>query len=184
METILGAFMGLFLIFIIVIIVIYVALAIFLSKLNKLMYGKGTALAWIPICNIYLLGKLTVNKTVGWILVACSILTANTTTTINGVTTTHSILPGALNSIVSILYRLGIIGLFVYAIVKYVRLKNGNVINNQQNESMQPSYNTLGTVSNQNSQSSFDMNSQLMQPLIDNSKDPNAQLNDQNSNMQ
>ena len=54
-----------------IVIAIYIATAIFLNKFNKLVYGKGTAKAWIPIANIYLLGKLTVNKFVGWILVAC-----------------------------------------------------------------------------------------------------------------
>ena len=111
-------------IFVLVIaITIYVVEGIFLNKLNKLMYGKGTPMAWIPIANTYLLGKLTVNKTVGWILVACVILTSEYTTTVNGVENTYTILPEALNSIVSPLYSLAVIGLLVYAIVKYNKLK-------------------------------------------------------------
>ena len=39
-------------IFVLVIaITIYVVEGIFLNKLNKLMYGKGTPMAWIPIAN-------------------------------------------------------------------------------------------------------------------------------------
>ena len=56
-----------FLLFVIVPI-IHILLGIFLNKFNKLVYGEGSILAWFPIFNLYLLGKLTVNKYVGWIL--------------------------------------------------------------------------------------------------------------------
>ena len=93
MENVLGALAAFGLIILLVVIVIYVAVGILLNKLNKQINGKGTPMAWIPIANIYLLGKLTVNKIVGWILVACALLTSTYTTTINGVSTTHTILP-------------------------------------------------------------------------------------------
>ena len=129
------AFLGIF-IFVIV-IVIYILQAIFLNKFNKLVYGKGTALAWIPICNLYLLGKLTVNKLVGWILVILLFITGETTTTINGVTTTQSILPQGINSIISPIYSLAVLGLFIYAIVKYFQLKKSGVNNQVQDVQMQ-----------------------------------------------
>ncbi len=102
---------------------VYIVEGIFLSKLNKLMYGKGTPLAWIPICNTYLLGKLTINKIVGWILVGCVALTANYTITINGVETTKSLLPASIVSIISPIYSLATFGLLIYAIIKYFDLK-------------------------------------------------------------
>lgn len=107
----------------IVVIAIYVAQAIFLNKFNKLVYGKGTALAWIPICNVYLLGKLTFNKIIGWLLVACVFLTSTVSTTINGETTTKTLLPSNINTIISNVYSIAVFGLFIYAIVKYVNLK-------------------------------------------------------------
>ena len=75
MENFLAAFAAFGIFIFLIIIGIYVAQAIFLNKFNKLVHGKGTALAWIPICNIYLLGKLTINKIVGWVLVACILIT-------------------------------------------------------------------------------------------------------------
>ena len=102
------------------------AIAIFLNKFNKLVYGKGTALAWIPICNVYLLGKLTVNKLVGWILVVCVFLTGSYTTTVNEVTTVHTILPENISSVVSTIYGLATFVLLIYAIVKYNKLKKAS----------------------------------------------------------
>lgn len=110
MESLLGVLIGFLVVIIVITLAIYIAQAIFLNKFNKLVNGKGTPMAWIPIANIYLLGKLTVNKVVGWvlaILVVClSFLTGTSTTTINGVETTHSILPEGISSIVLILYGL------------------------------------------------------------------------------
>ena len=51
------------------------------------IYGRGTALAWIPVANLYILGKLLINKGFGWALVIVqviiSILTSTTTVTVN-----------------------------------------------------------------------------------------------------
>ena len=127
-------------IFILIIVLgIYIAISIFLNKFNKLVYGKGTAMAWIPIFNTYLLGKLAINKIVGWILVICIFLTGTRTTTINGVETTHTILPESINSVVTILYNLATLSLLIYAIIKYNRLKKNGVKNNiQQPQQYQP----------------------------------------------
>lgn len=139
MESLLGA-LAVFGIFIIIIVIaIYVAQAIFLNKFNKLVNGKGTALAWIPVCNVYLLGKLTVNKLVGWILVICVFLTGTYTTTINGVETSHTILPEGISSFVSTVYGLAVFGLFIYAIVKYNQIKkSGNNVMQQPQYTQQP----------------------------------------------
>lgn len=118
----------------IVAIVVYVLESIFLYKFNKLVYGKGTPLAWIPICNIYLLGKLAVNKIVGWILVIILFLTGTYTVTVNGVEETYTILPEGIHNVLTVLYYLVFLGLFVYAIIKYMRIKKSR--NTQQ--PMQP----------------------------------------------
>ena len=123
-EGLLAAGTAVLLIGFAIIIGLYIVIAIFLNKFNKLVYGKGTALAWIPICNTYLLGKLTVNKIVGWILVACNILTTTITTTdANGVQKVLGILPESIRSVISSVYGLALLGLFIYAIVKYNQLK-------------------------------------------------------------
>ena len=66
-----GLLLGVLLAIVEVVILIYILVGILLNKLNKVMYGKGTALAFIPFCNVYLLGKLTINKIVGWVLLGC-----------------------------------------------------------------------------------------------------------------
>lgn len=116
-------------------IVIYIFIAILLNKLNKLIYGKGTPMAWIPLANIYLLGKLTVNKLVGWLLIICFFLTGTVTTTVNGVEKTTSILPEKISNLVSSILGIIIILLFIYAIVKYIKLKkkNSEFVNDQNN---------------------------------------------------
>jgi len=146
---VLGFFAGFVIVLFIIVIGIYIAQAIFLNKFNKLIYGKGTAMAWIPIANIYLLGKLTINKMVGWILVICSFSTATITTTVNGVETTHTILPESINSIISPLYSLTTLGLFIYAIVKYYKIKNNNNAQVTSNIPQQTLNNQTENISNQ-----------------------------------
>ncbi len=127
MESLLGVLAAFGILILLVVIGIYIAQAIFLNKFNKLVNGKGTALAWIPKCNIYLLGKLTVNKIVGCIFVGCILITGTYTATINGVETTHTILSEGISSVVSTLYSIAVLGLFIYAILKYFKIKkNGN----------------------------------------------------------
>lgn len=128
------------LLYIIISIILWIIEGIIINKLHKEMYGKATALAWVPFCNIYLLGKLTINKTVGWALAISKILTYTITTTVNGVQKTYSILPSSISTLLS-----GIVGiitfcLLIYAIVKYKRLEKSNNIQNQTNIAQQPTY--------------------------------------------
>ncbi len=142
----LGIFMQFFIIFLVVGLVLYILIAIFLNKYNKLVYGKGTPLAFIPICNVYLLGKLTVNKLVGWLLVLVPLLTGTTTTEINGVETTHTLLPPKISQIISTVYGVTVFILLIYGIVQYFQLKKANKIvdeaekNNQEENNNQNVY--------------------------------------------
>ena len=115
--------MGILILIAILLIAIYVVLGIFLNKYNKLVNGKGTAMAWIPIANLYLLGKLTVNKVVGWVLVILTLITGTSTTTINGVETEHSLLPAGVSRIITIIVNIAVVGLFIYGVIKYNKLK-------------------------------------------------------------
>lgn len=119
----LGVLAGFLVIILLITLAIYIGISIFLNKFNKLVYGKGTVMCWIPIANVYLLGKLAINKLVGWILVACLFLTGKYTLTINGVETVYTLLPEVINSIISNLYSITVLILLIYAIVKYNKLK-------------------------------------------------------------
>lgn len=121
-------------------IIFWIIDGIIINRLNKEMYGKTTALAWVPFCNIYLLGKLTVNKTIGWVLVISNVLTANYTTTINGVQKTYSILPSSISSLLSSIVSTITFCLLIYAIIKYKRLKKSNNIQSQANIAQQQMY--------------------------------------------
>lgn len=108
----------------IIVLVIYILESLLISGLHKLMYGKGTILAWLPFTNVYLLGKLTVNTTVGWILVICSILTVNFSYKIGEVSKTYSLLPVDLIGPVSTIQSIATFGLLIYALIKYFKLKD------------------------------------------------------------
>ena len=137
------AFTGMFqflatylIILLVIVIIIYIVIEIFLNKFNKLKYGKGTPMAFIPLVNIYLLGKLTISKPVGLILVFIPLLTGTFTTNINGVENSYTLLPADINSTVNAVYNLVTLGLLIYAIVLYFKLKkekkNGTYINEQE----------------------------------------------------
>lgn len=134
LETIIASSIAYVLIFFAVLIVIYILFGIFLNKLNKLVYGKGTPMAFIPFVNIYLLGKLAVNKLVGYILVILVILNSEFSITINNKTSSAAILPEDIRNVVSIIYSVLVLGLFIYAIVKYFKLKKANTSSNTKKE--------------------------------------------------
>ena len=58
--------------FVIIVVVIYVLYGLFLNSFNKAVEGRGTVFAFIPIGNLYLLGALTFNSTMGIVLVLAS----------------------------------------------------------------------------------------------------------------
>ena len=108
-------------------IAIYIACSIFLSNFNKLIYGKGTILAWLPFTSIYLMGKLAFNNLVGWGLLVICILSSSYTVTVNGVETVQTIAPVSIQGPLSKIYPLLNFGVFVYCIIKYNKLKKSSV---------------------------------------------------------
>lgn len=113
------------------VLVSYVSLGIVLTKLNRCIYGHGTPMAWLPLVNLYLLGKLTINKYVGWGIIICLFLTGSYSTEVNGVSKTYAILPNSIRENLLSLTNLFIFGLFIYAVFKYYKLEKQAVINNK-----------------------------------------------------
>ena len=103
---------------------IYIAIAIFLNKFHKLVYGKGSALCWIPVANSYILGKLTINNIYGWVLVICTLLNASISINNNGQNTTVGNLPESKSSPISTIFGIVQLITLIYAIVKYNKIKN------------------------------------------------------------
>lgn len=89
---------------------IYIAEAIFLYKLHKKIYGEGSILVWIPIANSYMLGKLAFNKAAGIV-----VLVANIISNVSG------------RSLISTINLVIEVVSFVYAIMKYNKLKSGEL---------------------------------------------------------
>ena len=102
-------------------LITYILTSVFLSKLNKKLYGKGTILAWLPICRTYLLGKLTFGKLVGWLLIIVSVLMG---LKYNG----ETVIPSNINSIISLVYGCVIIFLWIYAIIKFFKVNKNKTI--------------------------------------------------------
>jgi len=126
METI---FQYLFIILIVLAVIgliLYILFSIFLNKFNKIVYGKQTVMAGIPLFNVYLLGKLTINKAFGWLLVIGIFLTSSITANVNGIEKTSSILPSKIMPIYSSIYYLVSFIVLILGIVKYFRLKKEN----------------------------------------------------------
>ena len=105
-------------------IILYVIYATSLNKLNRLMYDKETSIAWIPIANIYLLGKLTIHKIFGFILAIGSLLGISVTITNNNIPKTYSILPENFQAVYYIIYCGIFVTLFVYALIKIKNIAN------------------------------------------------------------
>ena len=119
--------LGLILLLLGSLITIYIVCSKFLSNFNKLKYGKGTILAWLPFTSIYLMGKLAFNELVGWGLLVICILSSSYTVTVNGVETVQTIAPASIQGPLSKIYPLLNFGVFVYCIVKYNKLKKSGV---------------------------------------------------------
>ena len=119
--------LGLMLLLLGSLITIYIVCSKFLSNFNKLKYGKGTILAWLPFTSIYLMGKLAFNELAGWSLLVICILSSSYTVTVNGVETVQTIAPASIQGPLSKIYPLLNLGVFVYCIFKYNKLKKYGV---------------------------------------------------------
>ena len=122
---------------------VYLTCGIVLTKLHKLKYGKGNILAWIPYCNYYLLGKLTVNKYMGWGLASLAVLSTALSSTLAmnlvGNTMTLAKVRASVSELTSSLSFI----LLIYAIVEYFDLKKKQEGNNEKITNSQSK--TIGT---------------------------------------
>lgn len=124
MEQFIGIMFGILLIILVIAMAFYVTTGIILFKLNIILYGKGTPMAWIPFCNIYLLGKLTVNKWMGWLLIILGLISTLFQIDLMGNNVIGgTLLPPGIVLLISTGYSIIVLILFIYAIIKYIRLR-------------------------------------------------------------
>ena len=123
MEGLVELFGGLLAVMIVIWIVIlvvsiifYVIISKWLSKFNTLLYGTGTWMAWVPGFQVYLLGKLAVNKLAGIILAVVGLL--------NGLTVGEK---AVLPSWIALAYTVAEIVILIIGIEKYNKIKRGEL---------------------------------------------------------
>ena len=99
MFDLMALLMQFMLVFALFIIVLYILSGIGLMGITNKLGQKGSWMAWVPIFNFYLMGKLAFTKIIGWIIVVLIFLGSSYSSTINGVTKTGTILPAPFNAI-------------------------------------------------------------------------------------
>ena len=107
-----------------VLLFLYFMFGHFLNKLNYVLYGKHSILAWIPFLNIYLLGKLTINRFIGLLLAILNIIPNilwYEKKCLNGycINNTMFLLPNDVTLIITLITLITIILLYIYAHFKY-----------------------------------------------------------------
>ena len=125
METMNGFLYFFITVILLIFIICYAFLAIFLNNFHKKIYGQSTVMAWIPLANIYLLGKLTFGKDVGYGLVALFLLSCTLTMRIDRMTIVLS-LPDILQMILGAIFSGSFVATIIFAIKKYGKLKTNN----------------------------------------------------------
>lgn len=63
---------------------LYIIGSMGLAEITKKLGQSGDSLAWLPGYNIYLLGKISFSKSIGWIIIALCILCINFNVEVNG----------------------------------------------------------------------------------------------------
>ena len=116
-------------ILIIIVIICYVALAVFLNNFSKKVYGEPSVMAWIPFANIYLLGKLTFNREVGYGLVALFVLSGTLTLTYSSFTVILR-LPHLLQTILGAIFAGALVSTIIFGLRKYDQLEENSSSNN------------------------------------------------------
>ncbi len=112
-------FLGLF--------VLHSFFAVLLNKQNNAKYGKTTILAWIPVFNIFLLGKLAIHFLIGLLLVIGLFFGVCITFNINGLESIHNCLPSDYVVPYQIAYGVILLLLCIIVRIKYNKaLRNGS----------------------------------------------------------
>ena len=133
-------------------IFIYVMVARFLNKMNKVMYGKGTPMAWIPFTQNYLIGKLAINKLVGWVIVLGGIIPNITWTQSECeygfcLTVSKRIVPENIANIINLIVAVTVLALYIYDHFKYKKLLKNidtSIVINSENTSQDINDNFYG----------------------------------------
>lgn len=125
MEEMSGFLYFFIIVIILIVVACYAAVAIFLTRFSKKVYGEPSVMSWIPVANVYLLGKLTFSKDAGYGLVALLILSGTLTLTFDKITIVLS-LPNVLQIVLGAVFAGTFVATLIFGIKKYGKLKTNN----------------------------------------------------------
>lgn len=100
-------------------LILYVIFSSILSKANKTIYERKNIFAWIPIFNLYLLGKIAINKIIGVILVLIEFFIGF----LCSIPYFQNVIPSYIIDILSLVFIFVIIILFFIVLAKYFKIK-------------------------------------------------------------
>ena len=100
-------------------LILYVIFSSILSKANKTIYERKNIFAWIPIFNLYLLGKIAVNKIIGVILVLLVFLIGS----LISIPYFQNVIPSYIMDIMCLVFIFVVIILFFIVLAKYFKIK-------------------------------------------------------------
>ena len=100
MEQLLGLLLGVIFIVLAILLVFYILGSLGLMGIANKTETKGGWMAWLPIFNVYLIGKMGFSKAIGWVLVILAFLGGTGELSLNDeVVASGSILPSPFNTI-------------------------------------------------------------------------------------
>ena len=110
---------------IIVAVILHAIIGMYIDKLKLLKGEPRTNWELVPFTNVYLLGKHTFNRVVGFILFVCLFFVVNWTITLFGQRFGFMIFNDSLRHILFTIYLIIIVIILICAMVKYNRLTDG-----------------------------------------------------------
>ncbi len=105
------------------IIIAYILVSLLLNSYHKLIYKEKSVLAFFPFTNLYVLGKLVYNKTLGYVLVTWFIMIMEFNLNIFNYNLTISLFSSDIRFVIMIIYLSIIFLMLIYITIKYI-LKN------------------------------------------------------------
>lgn len=95
---------------------LYVLIGMVLSKASEKKYGQTTPMAWFPVVNIYLIGKIASSKIMGWLLLIGLILTCEWSTIDGSIKRSIGFMPQPYR----LIFNYAILGVIVMLFLKIV----------------------------------------------------------------
>jgi hypothetical protein len=125
---------------------LYSMFAVFLNKVSNVKYGKPTILAWIPVLNIFLLGRLAIHWIVGILLVLALLFGVCVSFDISGLESIHNLLPSDYVIPYQIAFAVIIVIMAIIAKAKYNKIVRSGTGKDSMTSYINKDYDNRGVV--------------------------------------